>query len=62
MSEQDMDYDSRICMQTEAWQRRFKALTANSPDHEWAWIIKWFDGDQDDLDHLFNEYGKHGEE
>lgn len=60
--ERDMDYDWRIYMQAEVWQHRFKALTPQSPDREWMWIIKWFNGDQDDLDNLFNEYGKHGDD
>lgn len=60
--ENDMDYDWRIYMQTDAWQRRFKALTPESPQSEWNWIVGHYVGDQDELDHLFNEYNKHGEE
>ena len=52
----NLDNDSRFYMQTNAWQKRFKALNKESPESEWMWIVKHYQGDQDDLDHLINLY------
>lgn len=56
-----MRNDPRIWDQTEEWQERFMSLTKDSTNAEWLWIIANYYGDQDVLDHLFNEYDKHGE-
>jgi len=51
-----MKTDSRVWLQNRQWIRRFEALNSKSPDSEWQWLIANYNGDQDELDHLFNEY------
>jgi hypothetical protein len=51
--------DSRFNSQTKAWQIRFKELKQESPQKKWDWIVGHYQGDQDDLDHLINQYIPH---
>lgn len=41
--------------QTPIWKKRLRALTQDSPQADWDWIIEHYNGDQDDLDHILNE-------
>ena len=56
-SETVLKNDMRFLTQTLPWQKRFIELDALSPEKDWNWIISHFRGDQDDLDHMFRDYG-----
>ena len=58
MNEKQLKTDHRFYSQTKEWQQRFEKLIHESPQNAWDWIVGHYQGDQDDLDHMLNEYGK----
>jgi hypothetical protein len=52
----EAEQDLRVLLQSKEWQRRFLSITMESSDSEWHWICINYHGDQDELDHLINEY------
>lgn len=56
MLNEKLENDSRFINQTKAWKKRFRNLIPQSPQNHYDFIVAHYQGDQDDLDHLINEY------